>query len=211
MDFPFLTSLFHCIVLFQPPTLAGSIGNPKTNPSRVSDTVIKDHQFSFFSGIRTLPHTLILNSVAEKNVLCFLFPFCLIPKWIMKSSIFPSLDPPIIPVSNGSRQFLQRATEQPRKHSRIEEAQEKHLETVYMKMIEVLKEKYNNSLNNIQHNTNRRKQIKLLKTWKKSIKNIPNDGILGKQKLEICGGAQRQVSRTEHKGWKRESQAMKIW
>lgn len=82
----------------------------------------------------------------------------------MKSSNFLSLDPPIIPVSNGSRQFLQRTTEQSGKHSRIEEAQENDLETVYLKMIEVLKEKFNNSLNNIQHNTNGWKQIKLLKT-----------------------------------------------
>lgn len=51
---------------------------------------------------------------------------------------------------------------------------------------------------------------KTVKDLKKSIKHIPNDGILGKQKLEICGGAQRQVSPTEHKGWKRESQAMKM-
>lgn len=69
-------------------------------------------------------------------------------------------------------------------------------------MIEVLQKKINKSLNDIQYNTNRWKQIKLLKDFKKekeSIKNIPSDRILGKLKLEICGGAQQQMSPKEHK------------
>lgn len=43
------------------------------------------------------------------------------------------------------------------------------------------------------------KTVKDLKKEKESIKNITNDGILAKQILEICGGAQRQVSPKEHK------------